>query len=159
MGKRSTRENKNIYQLSREHAGLTREKAAEKLIYISDDRIEKLENEKLFPHPEEVMTMAEAYRDARLPNYYCTHECPIGKKYIPELELRDLSGITIEVVDAINQLNKEKDRLIEIAVDGRISDDEQADFSVIKEELERIARAVQTLRLYIEQTALEKEAP
>ena len=29
MGKRSVRENKNIYQTSREEAGLTREKASE----------------------------------------------------------------------------------------------------------------------------------
>ena len=110
MGKRSVKENKNIYQLSRENAGLTREKAAEKLVYISDDRIEKIENEKLFLHPEEVMSMAEVYKDARLTNYYCTHECPIGQKYVPEVELTDLSKITIEVVDSINQLEKEKNR-------------------------------------------------
>ena len=136
MGKRSVKENKNIYQLSRENAGLTREKAAEKLVYISDDRIEKLENEKLFPHPEEVMSMAEAYKDARLTNYYCTHECPIGMKYVPEVELADLS---------------------KIAVDGRISDDEEEDFREIRGELDRISRAVQMLRLFIEQAALEKE--
>ncbi|MBQ7506694.1 MAG: hypothetical protein IJT05_05130 [Lachnospiraceae bacterium] len=40
MGKRSARENKNIYQLSREEAGLTREKAASALEFISADRIE-----------------------------------------------------------------------------------------------------------------------
>ncbi len=40
MGKRSARENKNIYQLSREEAGLTREKAASALKFISADRIE-----------------------------------------------------------------------------------------------------------------------
>ena len=45
MGRRSTKENKNIYQLSREEADLTREAAAEALGFISADRIEKIENE------------------------------------------------------------------------------------------------------------------
>ena len=103
------------------------------------------------------MSMAEAYKDARLTNYYCTHECPIGMKYVPEVELADLSKITLEVIDSINQLEKEKDRLIEIAVDGRISDDEEEDFREIRGELDRISRAVQMLRLFIEQAALEKE--
>ena len=46
MGRRSTKENKNIYQLSREETSLTREAAAEALGFISADRIEKIENEK-----------------------------------------------------------------------------------------------------------------
>ena len=41
MGRKSTRENKNIYQISREEAGLTREGASEKLKFLSADRIEK----------------------------------------------------------------------------------------------------------------------
>ena len=45
MGRKSTKENKNIYQTSRETAGLTREGASELLEFISSDRIEKIENE------------------------------------------------------------------------------------------------------------------
>ena len=42
MGKRSTKENKNVYQLSREAMVLTREAASEVLEYISPERIEKI---------------------------------------------------------------------------------------------------------------------
>ena len=42
MGKKSTKENKNIYQTSREDAGLTREKASELMDFVSADRIEKI---------------------------------------------------------------------------------------------------------------------
>lgn len=38
MGKRSTREHKNAYQLAREDAGMTREEASEALQFISDSR-------------------------------------------------------------------------------------------------------------------------
>ena len=41
MGRKSTKENKNVYQTSRESLGLTRESAAEKLEFLSADRIEK----------------------------------------------------------------------------------------------------------------------
>ena len=54
MGRKSTKENKNIYQISREKMNYTRETAAEKLGFISSDRIEKIENEKTLPHPEAI---------------------------------------------------------------------------------------------------------
>ena len=88
MPRRSTRENKTAYQLSREHAGLTREAAAERMEFISAARIEKIESERSAPHPEEVLAMAEAYGDPMLRNEYCTRECPIGKKYVPRRWLR-----------------------------------------------------------------------
>ena len=155
MGKRSVKANKNIYQLAREAAGLTREKASEKMVYISDDRIEKIESEKLFPHPDEVITMAECYKKMDLCNYYCTHECPIGMRYVPEVEMKDLQRITLEVVNSINTLSRRKDRLIEIAVDGVIAEDEKEDFSAIQDELTEIARSVQTLQIWLDQMHAE----
>ena len=44
--KKSIKENKNIYFTSREECNMTREAAAEALVHISADRIEKIENEK-----------------------------------------------------------------------------------------------------------------
>ena len=58
MARVSTRENKNIYQLTRENLKLTRETASELLESIPPERIEKIENERSFPHPDEVLTMA-----------------------------------------------------------------------------------------------------
>jgi len=150
MGRKSIKENKNIYQLSREAAELTREQASEKMDYISADRIEKIESEKLFPHPDEVLTMAECYKNAALCNYYCSHECPIGQKYVPELQVKDISQITLEIVNALNGLEKRKNRLIEIAVDGKITPDETSDFDEIREELSDIANAIQTLQIWVD---------
>ena len=79
MGKRSVKENKNAYQQSRERCGLTREAAGEILQFVSADRIEKIENDKSVPHPDEVLQMEQGYRDPLLSNSYCTHEystCP-----------------------------------------------------------------------------------
>ena len=157
MGRKSVKANKNAYQISREAAGLTRERAGELMSFVSDDRIEKIESGRSLPHPEEVLAMSRCYRDARLCNYYCSHECPIGQIYVPEIELKSLSQITLETVNAINSLEKRKNRLIEIAVDGRIDPDEQEDFDDIKKELDEISEAVQTLRMWIDHQ--EKNPP
>ncbi len=153
MGKRSVRENKNIYQRSREQAGLTREAAGERMVFLSPERIEKIESGKSLPHPDEVMAMEAGYRDPELCNYYCTHECPIGKKYVPEATLKDFAQNTVEILASLNAMEKEKERLIEISVDGRVNDFERKDFDVILEKLNAIARSVQSMRIWLEHAA------
>ena len=62
MGKQSTRENKTIYQLCREAAGLTRAEASEKMDAVSDSKIEKFEYETQKPTPYDILQMADAYK-------------------------------------------------------------------------------------------------
>ena len=62
MGKQSTRENKTIYQLCREAAGLTRAEASEKMEAVSDSKIEKFEYETQEPTPYDILQMADAYK-------------------------------------------------------------------------------------------------
>ena len=108
MGRRSTKENKNLYQLSREELGLTRDGAEELLQYISADRIEKIESGRSLTHPEEILTMAERYKNPALCNYYCSHECPIGQEHVPEIKMKELSQITLEMLASLNAMEKEK---------------------------------------------------
>ena len=152
MGRKSTKENKNIYQISREDMNYSRETAAEKLGFISSDRIEKIENEKSLPHPEEILAMADCYKNPSLCNYFCSHECPIGIKYVPEIQTKELSQITLEMLATLNILTREKDRLIEITVDGKLSEDEMPDFLKIKGELEKMALAIDSLNLWLDRT-------
>lgn len=152
MGKKSVKENKNIYQLSREDAGLTREKAEDIMQYVSAERIEKIESEKSLPHPDEILAMADCYNVHTLPNYYCTHSCPIGEKYIKEVKVKDLSQITLETLASLNSLDLAKNRFIEITVDGVISEDEVNDFIAIKNELDKISETVDSLKLWLENT-------
>ena len=150
MGKKSTKENKTRYHLVREELGLSREQASELLETIPPERIERIENEKVSPYPEEILVMAEKYKRPSLCNYYCSQHCPIGQQYVPEVEVKELSSIVLEMLAALNAINKEKDRLVEIAADGRIDNDEIDDFIFIQEELERISITVETLQLWSE---------
>ncbi len=150
MGKRSVKENKNVYQLSRERQGLSREAAGELLVHVSPERIEKIESGRSAPHPDEVLAMERGYRDAELSNWYCTHECPIGMKYAPPAKLRGLPELTVELVSALNAMNGEKDRLIDISVDGRVNDFERRSFDAILEKLARLESAIRSVRIWIE---------
>ena len=155
MGRRSIKENKTPYQISREELGLTRDGAEELLQYISADRIEKIESGRSLPHPEEILTMAESYKNPPRCNYSCSHECPIGQEHVPEIKLKELSQITLEVLASLNAMEKEKNRLIEITVDGVISAEEIKDFEKIQEQLSQIAIAIDSLQLWVQKAVAE----
>ena len=150
MARVSTKENKNIYHKTRESLQLTREASSELLESITPERIEKIENERSLPHPDEVLVMAEKYKQPSLCNFYCANQCPIGQQYVPEVKIKDLSQIVLEMLASLNSMSKQKERLIEITVDGKITGDELEDFIYIQEELERISIAVETLQLWSE---------
>lgn len=152
MGRKSTRENKNIYQISRENLNYTREEAAEILDFISEDRIEKIEYGQSTPHPDEILAMAHCYKNPALCNYFCSHECEIGQKNIPETKEQELPSIILEMIATINVLEQERGKIIEICADGKITADEMRDFKRIHNELNNMSSSIDSLKLWIEKT-------
>lgn len=150
MARASTKQNKNIYHTTREDLGLTRESASELLGCMPPERIEKIENERSAPRPDEVLLMAEKYKAPTLCNYYCSNQCPIGKQYVPRVKSKTLSQIVLEMLASLNSMNKQRERLIEITADGEIEGEELKDFVAIQSELERISVTVETLQLWVE---------
>ena len=120
--------------------------------YVSADRIEKIESGKSLPHPDEIVTMAECYKNPMLRNYYCTHECPIGQLHVDKLELKDLSQIVLEIFSSLNAFEKEKMNLIDISVDGEISENEYNHFALIKSQLDAVSVSIKNLELWLDQT-------
>jgi hypothetical protein len=152
MGKKSTKENKIIYQQARENADLTRAAVEEATDgALSASRIEKIEKGSLNAHPEDVTLMAEIYNKPELCNYFCTNECQIGKKYVPEVQtVHDLPQITMELLSNLNSLNRDKERIIDITADGKIADDEKEDFALFLQHLSDMSLAIETLKLWAE---------
>ena len=161
MARASVKANKNIYHTTRENLDLTREKASEILEGLPPERIEKIENERIIPHPEDILAMAKGYKAPHLCNHYCSNQCPIGQEYVPEIKAKDLSQIVLEVIAYLNSMEQKKDRLVEITYDGKIDKEEIDDFIYIQRELERISVAVETLQLWSERMlaigAIDKE--
>ena len=151
MGRRSTKENKSVWQTTREELELTREKAAELIPGFSPERIEKIENGRTQIQPEDALLLAKYYRAPALLNHYCCEECPIGQVHAVRTESKELAQIAVETLNAVNKLNRSKDRLLEIVEDGRVRADEYADFIEIKGALDRIAQSVSNLQLWMEE--------
>ena len=155
MGKKSIKENKNIFFESREEAGLTRAQASELIGTISESRLEKMETGKTAIYPEDVVDMSVAYKKPELCNYYCTHECRIGKTSVPEVKMSSLSEIVLAMLSALNSLDRQKERLIDITADGQITDDELDDFVCIQKQLDQIDLTVESLKLWMQSTIAE----
>lgn len=151
MGRKSTKENKSIWQITREELELTREKAGELIPGFSPERIEKIENGRTQIQPEDALLLAEYYRAPALLNYYCCNECPIGEVHAVRTESKELAQIAVETLNAVNRMNRCKDRLLEIAEDGRVRTDEYEDFMEIKAALDRIAQSVSNLQLWMDE--------
>ncbi len=145
-------ESMNHYRQCRESCGYTRAEASEKLGWITESRLEKIENGKYPITPEEVVAMQTVYNKPNLCNYYCTHACAIGEAMrVQEVRERSISEIVLEVLAALNRLQKQRDRLIEITSDGRIDDDgELKDFIAIQKDLEQITASLGSLKLWVD---------
>lgn len=155
MGKTSTKENKTVYQIAREKVRYSREKASE-ITGIEVSRIERIENEKLNKlDPYDIVAMADAYKEPMICNYYCTNECPIGMKYVPEVKIENLKEITIEMLASLSALDEKKSRLLQITRDGVVDDAELEDFVAIQKELEQISMAVEALQIWSERMIAE----
>ena len=59
MGRKSTKENKSVWQITRESLGLTREKAGDLIPGFSPERIEKIENGRTQIQPEDVKELGQ----------------------------------------------------------------------------------------------------
>lgn len=142
--------NENIYKETRKKLGLSRDDASKILEVITPERLERIENNKFPIQPGEVCIMADKYKEPSLRNYYCSNECPIGMQYVPEIKVKNLAEIVIQMIASLNSMKKKQERLIEITADGIVDDEEMNDFIYIQKELERISVTVEALQLWTE---------
>ena len=155
MGKQSVKENKSIYQITREKLGYSRAQAAELMEYLPDYRLVKIEDGSVAVQPEDVIAMSKAYRSPELRNHYCTHECPIGKVDVPEITFDgNIYEILVHMVVTLDSINSKKGRLMEILADGVVSEEERPDFEQIQTELEHISMTIEAIQLWCEKMKL-----
>lgn len=124
---------------------------------LQPERLERIENGKYSILPEEVLLLSKIYGDPTLCNHYCARECPIGEKYVPEVKVKNLAQIVLEMISSMNSMKNKQERLIEITANGEIADDEIEDFVFIQNELERFSVTVEALQLWVEQMLADKK--
>lgn len=151
----------SFYKNIRKQKNMTRDdvcNAAESLGQpMQPERLERIENGKYNIMPDEVLLLSKIYADPILCNHYCANECPIGEKYVPEVKVKDLAQIVLEMLSSMNAMKNKQERLIEITANGAINDDEIEDFVFIQNELERFSITVEALQLWVEKMLADKK--
>lgn len=99
------------------------------------------------PEPDEVVMMAETYRAPELCDYYCTHQCPIGKGKKP-LIYDDLGKISSSLMAALHFLENANDDIHLVLADSRVDEMEQRKFQKIIQTLEDISHSADSLILW-----------
>lgn len=111
----------------------SREGAAERLgMSVSSVADAELGLSKCMPVDKAVL-MADLYNAPQLLNYYCLHECPIGCRQSLSDKVLGIERVTVKLLKSlkIEDLDEIKDKLVDIAADGLISEDEKPEMREI----------------------------
>ncbi len=154
MGRRATIASENVWYKARIEASKNNEKLSSRFgaadeAGMSEDAIKNTELgiEKQMPVDKAVI-LADLYNAPYLLNHYCLHECPIGKNRPLCDEMLPLEHVTVKLLKnlRVGQLEEVKDRLIDIAEDGDISDEELEELDDIVNYLDKIAKSISALK-------------
>lgn len=156
MGRNPTKAQVNVYCQARKRAALyddrlnSREKAAE-LLGVSPSTLADYELglTKCIP-ADNVVLMSDLYRAPELRSHYCSSECPIGKMDAHPVDMERLESITLKVLSSFQKMATAKDKLIDIASDGQIGEDEVEDFQEILKMLDSVSKHAQELKAWAE---------
>lgn len=155
MGRDATKAAGNPWYEARKKAAeyddrlYSREGAAERLgMSVSAVADAELGLSKCMPVDKAVL-MADLYNAPQLLNHYCLHECPIGCRHSLSAETFDIDRVTVKILKnlKVDRLNELKDKLLDIAEDGVISDDEKPDLRDILEYLDGLSKTISELKI------------
>ena len=142
-------EYRNNYKNARRAAGLTQEAAAEKL-GISVESIRAYENGLRVPPNDIVQLMCICYNAQHLAYLHLSDTNELMGRVVPQLEQRSLIESAVRIFNAVSRFAKggNVDRLLQIAEDGQISQEEREDFERILSELRGITQSSLELEVF-----------
>lgn len=123
----------NIYQKSREAAGITQEKAAE-LIDISVESLRAYENGRRIPQSSTVVRMVDIYNTQFLAYQHLKHSDSIAQNLLPDITEKGLAEAVLTLIKEIRDVESLIPTLVEIASDGVIRENERCAWNKIKKE-------------------------
>lgn len=154
MGREATKAAGNPWYEARKKAAeyddrlSSREGAAERLgMSVSSVADTELGLTKCMPVDKAVL-MADLYNAPHLLNYYCLHECPIGCRQSLSDEVLGIELVTVKLLKNLKvpELDGIKDKLVDIAADGIISDDEKPEMREILDYLHELSKTISELK-------------
>ena len=131
----------NIYRNARQTAGLTQERWAEYL-GISPEAVRQYEAGIIMPGDEVVLRMAEVSGMHILAYWHLVRKSRLAAQILPELE--EQKGLPEAVLGLLIQLDDFREdgmkKLVRIAADGKIDEDETEEYLQILEQLRELLR-------------------
>ena len=131
----------NIYKTARRTAGLTQERWAEYL-GISPEAVRQYEGGIIMPGDEVVLKMAEVSGMHILAYWHLVRKSRLAAKILPELE--EQKGLPEAVLGLLIQMDDFREdgmkKLVRIAADGKIDEDETEEYLRILEQLRELLR-------------------
>lgn len=155
MGRDATKAVGNPWYEARKRAAefddrlYSREGAAERLgMSVSSIADAELGLTKIMPVDKAVL-MADMYKAPELLNHYCLNECPIGCRHSISEEVLDVDRITVKLMKnlSLDRLNEMRQKMLDIAYDGIVSDDEKPDLKEVVEYLEETSKTISELKI------------
>ena len=161
MGRGATKASGNAWYQARIEAAKWNEKlssreGAAEALHMSVDAVTDAELglSKVMPVDKAVL-MADLYNKPSLLNYYCLHECPIGKGQPISDEVPELDRITVLLFGKLNEdrIKNVRNGLLTVAEDGKVTKDEVAMLSEAVDYLNELSVLTSKLtNLYKENT-------
>lgn len=132
----------NIYQTARLQKGITQERAAD-AIPCSVRSLADYESGVRIPPSETVVRMAEIYDAQYLCYQHLRQTSEIAQRLIPDVRECDLPEAVLRLIDQIYDFAdaREDRRLIAIAKDGTIDENERPEFDRIVSKLDEIIQS------------------
>lgn len=154
MGRKATVASGNVWYEARIEASKVNEKLRSRFgaadeAGMSEDAIKNTELglEKQMP-VEKAVILADLYNAPQLLNYFCLHECPIGKNSAVSDEAASIEMVTLKLLKGlrVSQLMGITERLVDIAEDGDITPNEAKEFRKVLDYLDSISKSISQLR-------------
>lgn len=133
----------NIYQVARESAGFTQEKAAE-LLELSVESLRSYEVDRRIPSNRTVAKMVDIYATKYLA-YQHLKATELGEA-IPSINITNLPSAVLKIQKEMNDFLKCREDLIEITCDGIISEDEKERWNEIMKEMDDVMNAMMSIK-------------
>lgn len=133
----------NIYKTARDYAGLTQERAAAAL-HLSVRSLAAYETGERIPHDDIVVRMVDVYNFQQLAIQHMRANSELARRIIPEIRQRTVIETAVSVYNLMRKFadRHSADRLLEIAEDGRIDEEEMPDFVAIADQLRKLSACV-----------------
>ena len=140
---------RNIYKKARRAAGVTQEAAAERL-GISVESVRAYETGQRIPPNEVVEDMADCYDYQRLAYQHLKATNALAARIIPAIEERSLMELALRIYNRLRRFAQEGnvDKLLTIAEDGHIDQEERAEFDAILADLREIVKSGLELEVF-----------